>query len=249
MRIAEHWVATTRGGERGLTEPEPAAWLWHVVSRAVPTALAFLISPDHLHLMAPPGFGEPFRRRLSCFTRKFGTRFDLLPAEPANSPRIALRQIRYALFNPVRAGLVEDPWCWRWSTLRDLGGACFPIWTPVSHVSAALDMAPARTLSTLTSLADHRPEPPRQGALVAVTFEAIRGAVAAVLRQPDHQALSTRTGRTLAVQACHAVGGTQNARLAASLGCSLRTIDRARQPPHPALDAVLRCLMDDRLRR
>ena len=79
--------------------------------------------PEHLHLVTPPGMRDPLRRVLTAYTTRFGTRFDLADPEPGNSPAIVARQMRYGFFNPVRAGLTDDPWRWRWSTLRDLGRA------------------------------------------------------------------------------------------------------------------------------
>lgn len=110
-----------------MVEPARARWLWERLRRALPDALSCVLMREHLHLTAPPGRGEPLRFVLIGYRRKFGVALDLLEPEPANSAAILFRQIRYGYFNPRREGLVTDPWSWRWSTLRDLGGACDPV--------------------------------------------------------------------------------------------------------------------------
>lgn len=71
----------------------------------------------------PPGGAERFERVLRHFTARHGVRFDVLEPAPAYSPAILPRKIRYVHRNPVLERLVDDPWTWPWSTLRDLGGA------------------------------------------------------------------------------------------------------------------------------
>ena len=85
--------------------------------------------PDHLHLVVGAGQTGRLRRVLNGFTCRFGVRMDVLEPDRANSAAIAGRKMRYGFFNPVRAGLVDDPWRWTFSTLRDLGGAAYPLWT------------------------------------------------------------------------------------------------------------------------
>ena len=64
---------------------------------------------------------------LTGYTVRFGVRFDVLAPQPAASDPIAFRMLRYVLLNPVRDGLVVDPWCWPWSTLRDLENLSQPV--------------------------------------------------------------------------------------------------------------------------
>jgi len=127
MAIAEHLVATTRRRIRTLTVYEQAIWLWVHVLSAVPQALSLVLMPDHLHLVALPGAGAKLRKTLNGFTCAFGVALDLNTPEAATTRAIAARQIRYGFLNPVRAGLVSDPWSWPWSTLHDLAGAVDPV--------------------------------------------------------------------------------------------------------------------------
>ncbi len=248
MGNAEHLVAHTRGGARSLVDPDEAPWLWTRMQRGVPTALSCTLMPDHVHVVAPPGQLERFRWTLSAFTVRFGVRFDLLPPEPANSPAITMRMIRYGFFNPVREGLVDDPWSWRFSTLRDLGGAAHPVWTEPARVATAIGAPSARLLAELTTTADHRATAPQPNARLVASTDALRAAVAAALRWSDEQVRSSVVGRRLVVQAAHAIATPCARMLAAELDCCDRTIRRARAPRHAGLDAVLLCLSDARLR-
>ena len=180
--VAEHWVAHTRGGDRGLVEPERASWLWERLRRALPQALSCVLMPTHVHLEARPGRGKSFRDALDGYTRKFGVRLDLADPEPANSVPIMFRQIRYGVFNPYRDGLVDDPWRWPWSTLRDLGGACVTTWTPLPHVASALHLPPRVALQRLTTIADFQAPLPATPSLLVASVDAVRVAVAAALR-------------------------------------------------------------------
>lgn len=246
--MAIHLVATTRGRDRSLLRWERASWLWQRLREGLPQALSCVLMLDHLHLVTPPGLERRFRRILTAFTARFGVRFDVLEPEVANSAAIAGRMIRYGLFNPVRAGLVDDPWRWPWSTLRDLGGVAFPIWTRLSVLASLLGIGPAAALRCLTTLGDHRPPLPMPGNVAVATIDSTRAAVVAALRARDREIVSSATGRRLIVQSCYAIGSPCSHRLAAELGCSERTVRRARAPRHPAVDAVLCCLADARLR-
>ena len=124
VTVAEHLIATTRRGARLRTHH--AQWLWHRLRVMLPAVLSCVLMPDHIHLMSLPGCVMRFRRVLNSFTARFKIQFDVLEPELANSVAIAQRMMRYGYFNPVHAGLVDDPWRWPWSTLRDLVGAAYP---------------------------------------------------------------------------------------------------------------------------
>lgn len=249
MTIAHHLVASTRGRVRTLLLPEHARWLWEHLRRNLPAAFACVLMPDHVHVVAPPGAQSVFIHVLAGFTTRFGVRFEHLPPQPAHSIEIARRMVRYVLLNPVSEGLVDDPWSWRWSTLRDLAGAVHPIWTPAERVASTLAIAPSWLLQRLTSGRDHEPIPPRRGSeTVVASVDALRASVGAALRITIDDVRTDLLARRLVVQAAHALGLTGVARLAAELGCAERTVRRDRTRPHPALDAVLLGLADGRLR-
>lgn len=232
-----------------MVEQDRASWLWARLRGAVPDALSCVLMPDHLHLEAPPGRKDPLRHALIGYERKFGVRLDLAEAEPANSAAILFRQVRYQLFNPRREGLVDDPWAWRWSTLRDLGGVCVPVWTGLSRVASALELPPRRALGRLTAIGDFRAPELMAPSFGFASLEAVLAAVAAALRCSTEEVLRRPKARRLVIQTCYAVGRPHAPELAERLGCGLRTIFRARTSEDEGLDAVLRCLADQRLVR
>jgi hypothetical protein len=248
MVIAEHLIATTRFGAR-LLAPAWARWLWDRLRTNVPEALSCVLMPDHVHLVAPPGARDRFRRVLAAFTARFGVRFDILPDGLANSADIAFRMVRYGFSNPVRAGLVDDPWAWPWSTLRDLVGAVVSIWTSPPHLAAMLAVPTQRLVAELTTTADRRTPPPRRTEVATASFGALRSAVGSALRLRDDDVVIDALGRRLVVQASEAIEIPRTIRLAELLDCSVRTIRRDAAERHPGPDAVLLCLSDARLLR
>jgi hypothetical protein len=213
-------------------------------------ALAFAVMPDHLHLDAPPGGASRFSRVLRGFARRYGVRWDVLPPEPANSPAILGRQVRYGLRNPVMAGLVNDVWEWPWSTLRDLAGVVAKPWTSVRRVARLCGQAP-REFFRFVSAVEGKPAAPLASpsdAMIVAPFDACRAATAAALRCTVADTATCPRARAVAVQLAHRIGSPTAADLAAQLGCSVRTVERARHPGDPAVDAALRCVADPRLR-
>ena len=249
MAIAEHLVATTRGGDRSLVWPEQAGWLWERLRANFEDALSLVVMPDHVHLVAMPAGVERVRRVFAAFTVRFGVRFDVLEPQPANSPEIAGRMMRYGFFNPLRDRLVEDPWAWPWSTLRDLGGAVYPVWTRLSSVTMTLGLSAEVALRTLTTIGGRAAPVPRPQRVEVASLDVVRSAVASALRIQDVAVRTSAAARRLFVQACRAIGDPPARKLAEVLGCGERSLRRYRSPVHPGLEAVMLCLGDERLRR
>ena len=245
MSVAEHLIAHTRDGARSLLEHAQASWLWTRLRAGFPDAFSFELMPNHLHLVTSPGDRARFVRVLAVFTAKFGVRFDVM-VEIANNADITMRMIRYGFHNPLQDSLVTDPYAWRWSTLRDLVGAAYPIWTHAPRVAKALGVKEAGLLRRVTQNADLRPRRPELVPTAAVSMHALQDATAAALRIDS--VTEHVLGRQLLVQAAYAVGMPIAAQLAAALDRSGRTIRRDRARRHPALFAVLLCLADARLR-
>jgi len=220
------------------------------MQRAFTDALAHTVMPDHLHLGAPPGGEERFERVLRGFGRRYGVRWDVLPPEPANTAAILGRQIRYILRNPVAAGLVGDVWEWPWSTLRDLAGVVADPWTGVRRVARLCGQIPRTLLQFVTTVDGRAAEPlvrPAADTIVA-SFDACRAAAAAALRCTLADTASYPRARAVAVQLAYRIGSPKGIDLAASLGCSVSTVERDRHRADPAVDVALRCLADRRLR-
>lgn len=243
--MAEHLVATTRGRDRSLVEAQRGAWLWEHLRLALVCVFSCVLMPDHLHLVVGPGQSRRLRRVLNGFTCRFGVRFDVLEPEPANSFAIAGRQMRYGFFNPVRSGLVDDPWRWTFSTLRDLGGAAYPVWTPLPEVSARLDLPPDRALRGLTVTADTRPPALATELPAVATMSAVQAALTSALRFDPRVRLDHPLGRALTIQTLLELGVPSGHGLAQRVGCSTATVRRHRSRRHPAVGAVLRCCLAD----
>jgi len=246
--VAEHLVATTRDLDRSLLQWEHASWLWRRLQACIAGVMSLVLMPDHLHLVAAVEQRLRLIKVLAAFTAETGIRFDVRQPVVAYSSEIAGRMMRYGFFNPVRKRLVDDPFRWAWSTLRDLVGATHPCWTPLSSVASVLGLPPASALLGLTTVSNKRIAPPSPSRVEIAALDGIRVAVSSAVRIPTAEVLRRPLGLRLAIQACNVIAGPAARRLAAELGCSERTIHRCRQPRHPALDAVLLCLADGRLR-
>jgi hypothetical protein len=247
MPVAEHLVASTRGLDRSLLDPERAQWPWEHLLLVITGILSLVLMPDHLHLVAAPGQRELLVRLLARFTAWTGVRFDVAVPEVAHGRKTAGRMMRYGFFNPVWADLVDDPWRWQWSTLRDLGGAAHPCCTPLDRIAGVLGYQAPVVLRTLTTMANRTAPPPRADGVRVASIDGVRTAVAAALRIPVTTVHEQALGRRLVVQACDSIAGPTAGRLAGELGCSVRSVFRLRAPQHPALSAVLTCLGDARL--
>jgi hypothetical protein len=249
MTIVEHWVATTRHGNRTLLVPHRAQRLWHQIRSAVPEALSFVIMPDHIHLVARPGAGDRLRRALTGFTSVFGVRFDLGPAERGTTAAIAGRMVRYGYLNPVRKGFCDDPYQWPWSTLRDIVEASIPIWTPRNRLCQTLGLDEDRLVPGLTAWNGRSFPEPRPTAVAAASLDGIRGAVRAVLRSGlPLDAPIGRLERQLVVQTAFAVGAPSVRVVADALRCTPRTIQRDRTRRLGGVEATILSLADARLR-
>ncbi len=200
-------------------------------------------------MTAPPGRAPRLRQLLNRASAQFGIRFDL-HVEPIHTRAILGRVVRYNLLNPVRAELVADPYEWPWSTVRDLAGACDPIWTPQARVATALRRRGNVLLPYLTNGADNECPPLAEFEPTVATELGVRRAVAAALRCPVERACDTPLGRKLTVQVLARLDRhIPSAITAQSVGLSPGSVRRLRQAPcdEVALRAVLRCLADPRL--
>ena len=248
MLVAEHIVVSTRFRQRSLATPQQGCWLFEHLGRALRQIWSLVLMPDHLHLVLAAGQSAALRRVLTSFTRVFGVRLDVEEPVPAHTPAIAGRQMRYGFGNPLRAGLVDDPWAWPWSTLRDLGGAAYPRLTELTDVAARLHLAPRHAMRALTHFADLHVPPLAEEPPMVASRAALEAAIASALRFDPRARLDHPLGRQLAIQALLTLGMPSGRALADHLGCSTAAVRRLRFPPRPALPAVLQCLADPRLR-
>ena len=208
--------------------------------------------PDHVHLVAPGGVDVAlFRRVLALHARVFGCAWDCATTL-CTTLEILLRAIRYVLINPVRAGLVTDPWAWPWSTLRELGGVVDGDWTR-ADVRALIGGPWARALERLTrpdgGKAPARPRPADLARPTAASFDALAAAVASALRAEPGDIRTRGRARRLFIQLAFAVGAPRIADLASACGVQRQAIGKAlRDPDRTGLRCAVQCLQDDRLR-
>ena len=109
--------------------------------RAFPELLALCVMPDHVHLLLPHADpGHRFGAVLSGYTRwrnaARGRRVANLwqpapPPVPIPDVHHLRRTVRYIHLNPCRAGLVDDPLAWPFSTHRDRVGFAPPSTIPI----------------------------------------------------------------------------------------------------------------------
>jgi len=95
--------------------------------------LAWCLITNHVHLIAVPGaetslargIGEAHRRYTRSINFRSGWRGYLFQGRfhsCALDGQYLLAAVRYVLRNPVRAGIVDQPWDYKWSSARWLVG-------------------------------------------------------------------------------------------------------------------------------
>jgi hypothetical protein len=269
MRKYIHLAARAARTPAPIPTFEIAAWLWPKLREAFPSALGAVLMPDHLHLVVPGADPVAARVALARVLGNCGRARGLVSKVawvPSESPTMfggvekLARNLRYVALNPVRAGLVEDPLAWPWSTHRDLHGAVTDPWVTPSRLGAALGWSPSRVSRrwhAYVSLDGGRPASP-----APVAFEPRPGrptgepplawiaaaAASATRSQVTHIRARGRT-RALFLALARSTGWWP-AVVAERCGVTTRAAQRAwRRRPPPSLAPGLLCLGDARLRR
>lgn len=141
-----HYVARARQGRFPFEDEDFCRVVWRGLRRAFPGALAAILMPNHLHLVAPADNEAKLSRVLRATSRQRqegkGRLWDPVPrASPLPSRDKLRRSVRYLWLNPCRPWsgrrLAEDPMAWTWSTLRDVTGCVVFPWTRAADVSRA----------------------------------------------------------------------------------------------------------------
>src|SRR5512142_703889 len=116
-----HLVARTYGGKPAFATFEAAKWMWDTLRRGFAGALAAVLMPAHLHLIAEVVSATLARLRLARILGGFSRwhsgsdeepiRWQPVPKrlEPIAGPEHLRRQVRYVALNPCRDKLVHDP--------------------------------------------------------------------------------------------------------------------------------------------
>ena len=222
--------------------------------------MAACLMPSHFHLLCEVAEPRVERIRLSrvvaAFSRRFGARriWDRVP-EPSRVPdrKYLQRTVRYVLLNPCRSRLVDDPLCWRFSTLRGSIGAEHDPWVPASRLAAELGRAGnfERWLHAYVSRDPDAALRARSFPSPAIACDVPRiplaDILAAALAATPWSSVSVR--RHAFVLLALAQGWRDTALLAEASGLGRSQIYRlSRQPDAPLLAAAALCLGDPRLR-
>jgi hypothetical protein len=220
--------------------------------------------PDHPHLVGP--LADPaaarvrLNRLLGQLARKLGIGFLGEAAEPTliASPQKLLRDLRYVALNPPRAGLVDDPLAWWFSTHRDVIGAIIDPWVDARRLAAALGRRTAgfaswyhRYVSADPSVRVDGTPMPRAALPTAITrvpLARIGRAVAAATRARPEAIRSKGVHRDLFVALAREQGWRSTSALASACACSTRAIQRS-ATRDVDLDPARLCLGDHRLLR
>jgi hypothetical protein len=264
-----HLVARTFGRKPAFVSFEGAKWMWDTLRRAFGGALAALLMPAHLHLIAEivsaTAARLSFARILGSFARFHSPsdedpiRWQPVPRPQAiEGPEHLRRQLRYVALNPCRDKLVRDPLEWLWSTHRDVVGAVANPWVASSRLARLLDengrgfadsfhryVSGDKSCDVRGTLP---PRAPRPAECARFPLERITTAAAAATRQPLAAARVSGPTRTAFVLLAQRQGWTDARVLARACGMTTRGIRdlRTRECPELLAAATL-CLGDDRL--
>jgi len=136
-------VLQARIGFNRLALPAVASRIWPRLRGVFPDALAAVILPTRIQLVIPahdPGVQLRQARAVAGqIGRLVGTEQLMLPIPRlpmAGSITQVQRWVREIEHEPVRLGLVRDPFDWRWSTHRDLCRGTVDPWVPPERMAA-----------------------------------------------------------------------------------------------------------------
>jgi hypothetical protein len=173
-------------------------WLWDALRPVFPSALAALLMPNHLHLVAATRDPEVELTRLravvGAYARQFGVGWNRV-SDPKPLPTLdkVLREIRYVSLNPCRPARVgtdyvtlsSDPLGWEWSTHRDAVGAIVDPWVTAERIAEETGQRPAdavawlhRYVSSDPSVAVQGTAAPRPTTIETLTRAALASAAA-----------------------------------------------------------------------
>jgi hypothetical protein len=264
-----HLVARTFGGKPAFSDFAPAEWMWRALRRGFTQALAAVLMPWHLHVIAEVASAIAARlylaKTLAGFARWHSPspedpiRWQPVPKpEPLASPEHLRRSLRYVVLNPCRDKLVRDPLEWVWSTHRDVVGAVADPWVDAAHLARLLD-EPTRGFGdsfhryvsgdpSCSSNGTRPPRAPQQSECARYPLERIVAAAAAATRQPLAAVQTRGAARAAFVQLALRQGWTDVRLLARTCGVTTRGLRKLRAQERPELVAAAAlCLGDDRL--
>jgi hypothetical protein len=141
-----HVVTRAYRYRQALCSPAMAPALWGRLRAAFPEALGAVLMSNHAQVVTPGESRKAVQMAMVGVVR--ATRRSLigdeLRFEPVPEPTViedatkVLRDLRYLALNPTRAGLVDDPLAWMWTTHRDLVGAVCCPWVSAERLATSV---------------------------------------------------------------------------------------------------------------
>lgn len=241
-----HIVAKTQFGLLFNT-PQQALQLWKRIVHACPGMEALCLMPNHVHLQHRLDLRLPLAQALRGHSRSLnaaqgrrGRRIaPLPPARWAADDQKRRRETRYIHLNPCRAGIVQDPLAWPWSTYRDALGLCaHPVRRVHSNPNALHRYTSSDPSVSLTGTAL-----PYGG---EGDLFAIEAAVSAYLRQPLIALRRRGPGRALVIQTARVHLDLKSSALGDQLGVAPSTVRRTLATRDSHVRAVERLINDPR---
>jgi hypothetical protein len=226
--------------------------LWKRLTRGMRLRCAVLM-PDHLHAGVPDAAAAGLAGVLRGYALwrnaargESGPVFDHPPSiTPVRGREHERRTTRYLYLNPPRAGLVDDPLAWPFSTHRDaVGLALPPVIRPAPDPAAFHRYVSADPSVALEGTA--LPIAPPHDAGHPLTPAELAAAVSALTRTPAPDLRRRGPARTLLVRACRTLGGLSSRETARALGLGHATAARASATLDRALRVVEQVARDPR---
>lgn len=231
--------------------PEAAA-LWDSLVPSV-RLHALVLMPDHAHIVvAGPDQVPALMTALRNYARwrnrsrgEAGPVFEHgIAPTPVHDGSHLDRMRRYVHLNPCRAGLVDDPLAWPFSTHRDALGLAVPAAFRAErdpgrfHAYVSADPAVNVTGTTLPS--------PRAASPGSATLDEVRAAVSSLTRTSDARLGRRGRARDLFIRAAAALTSATSARIAEMVGISPSRVRHVAAEPDAAVQLVERVLGDPR---
>ena len=242
-----HYAVRALRGTDLVSDAEEMRALWDFVVERVIGLAAFVVMPDHIHVLISSA--DPTRLLDAC--RAFaqwrnhrrgesGPVWDRLVQPPISLGIKVRRDIRYISLNPCRAGLADDPLAWPMSLHRDaVGLAVLPVRPadrdPAGHHAYVSGDPSVRPDGTTLPWPQGRP-----------TLGQIATAVASIERSTVGAIRRKGTARNLFLQAARALTEASLGEIAMMANVHHHTAQRARKRSDRRVEIVARISGDVR---
>lgn len=242
-----------------LTRHAVACWLWKRLRRSFPDALAAVLMPEHMHVLARAATEADARLRMASVvsalvrSNNAGARNVFAPASARGAfaePQKIARQVRYIVLNPCRAGYVRCPLEWVWTTHRDVVGAVIDPWVSPERIRTLPGQPPRQhhryVAADPSTRVDGTPYPQHHdGHPQAYSVQQARRASIAAAR--GDRADITRSGEPRRQFLALAKLADWRARTLGMCQLNVKTLHNYLRRSAPVHDAVRVCLADARL--